>query len=77
MGAAFVYFLVPETKGLSLEEMDIVFGSVGHAQADAERMAEIHKEVGLDQIVRGDSVSAGHGYDEKAGIEHKSGSMSE
>ena len=32
-GAVFVWFVVPETKRLTLEEMDILFGSVGLAQA--------------------------------------------
>lgn len=39
---------MPETKGLSLEEMDEVFGSVGVAAADQERMTEISKRIGLD-----------------------------
>jgi hypothetical protein len=47
LGAGFIYFFFPETKGLSLEEMDILFGSSGAAAADAERMREINKEVGL------------------------------
>ena len=44
----FVILVVPETKGLSLEEMDEVFGSVGVAAADQARMAEITKRLGLD-----------------------------
>lgn len=38
---------VPETKGLTLEEMDDVFGSVGLAAADQQRQAEINKAIGL------------------------------
>jgi hypothetical protein len=38
---------VPETKQLTLEEMDIVFGSSGVAAADQERMDQINREVGL------------------------------
>ncbi|KAK4636496.1 putative quinate permease [Fulvia fulva] len=29
LGAGFIWFAFPETKGLSLEEMDVLFGSVG------------------------------------------------
>jgi len=57
MGAAFIWIFFPETKGLSLEEMDMLFGSVGIAAADAERMREINKEVGLDDAVRHNSVN--------------------
>ncbi|KAM0691783.1 hypothetical protein Q7P36_007983 [Cladosporium allicinum] len=56
--AAFIYFFFPETKGLSLEEMDVLFGSVGAAAADTERMREIAREIGLDQVVKGDSISS-------------------
>lgn len=40
---------VPETKGLTLEEMDDVFGSEGLAVADQERQLAIEKRIGLDQ----------------------------
>ncbi|KAF2088801.1 general substrate transporter [Saccharata proteae CBS 121410] len=50
-GAVFVWLLVPETKGLSLEEMDLVFGSVGVAERDRERMGEVLREVGLEELV--------------------------
>lgn len=68
-GAAFIWIFFPETKGLSLEEMDTIFGSVGFAAADEERMREINKEVGLEDVVRGNSVS--HNIDEKPVIKEK------
>ncbi|EAQ83441.1 hypothetical protein CHGG_09845 [Chaetomium globosum CBS 148.51] len=55
LGAAFIWFIVPETKRLTLEEMDVVFGSEGTAAADFERMEEINNEIGLNQILRGDA----------------------
>lgn len=66
LGAAFVWFFVPETKRLTLEEMDIIFGSEGTAQADFERMEEINKEIGLDSLLRSTGKSS-HGVlaDEK------------
>ncbi|KAK4034331.1 sugar transporter [Parachaetomium inaequale] len=59
MGAAFIWFFVPETKRLTLEEMDVVFGSEGTAAADFERMEEINNEIGLTQILRGEGVVTG------------------
>jgi sugar porter (SP) family MFS transporter len=50
LGAVFIWFFVPETKRLSLEEMDIIFGSEGAAQKDQERMAEINQEIGLTAL---------------------------
>jgi len=52
LGAGFVWFYVPETKRLTLEEMDVIFGSEGTAQADFERMTEINREIGLDALLR-------------------------
>ncbi|KAI0729232.1 general substrate transporter [Fomitopsis betulina] len=58
-GALFIALFVPETKGLTLEEMDSVFGSEGLAAADAERQLAIEKRLGLDQyaFVTPDSAS--------------------
>lgn len=63
--------LVPETKRLTLEEMDIVFGASGVAEADRERMAAINREVGLERFLQGDErlsdEKQGADFDEKTG----------
>lgn len=51
LGAGFIFFVCPETKGLSLEEMDILFGSVGVAAREKERWDEVHNEVGLTELL--------------------------
>ncbi|KAI1823294.1 sugar transporter [Xylaria intraflava] len=53
LGAVFIWFFVPETKRLTLEEMDAIFGSEGTAQADTERMEEISREIGLTAMLQG------------------------
>ena len=59
LGALFVWFIVPETKNKTLEEMDLVFGSFT-AQKDKDILSAIRSEVGLTQLLRGDSsVGAG------------------
>lgn len=72
IGAAFIWFYVPETKRLSLEEMDIIFGSEGHAQADNERMAEINREIGLTQMLTGM-----HGGNSEPVVPEKKGNIDE
>ncbi len=52
LGAAFIWFFVPETKRLTLEEMDIIFGSEGTSQADFERMEEINNAIGLTAMLQ-------------------------
>jgi len=67
LGGLFVMFLVPETKGLTLEEMDEVFGDpAGLGQADIERQKSIQRRLGL--LVEDDG-----GKDEK---DRSSGSVS-
>lgn len=51
MGALFIFFFVPETKQLTLEEMDRVFGSVGLAQVEMDRQAKVNADIGLDKLV--------------------------
>jgi hypothetical protein len=52
-GAAFVWYYVPETKRLTLEEMDVIF----------ERMTEINREIGLDAILGRGDTSGGSGLE--------------
>jgi hypothetical protein len=66
---------VPETKRLTLEEMDLVFGSSGVAVADRERMAQINREIGLDTRVDGEKQSdddkEATAFDEKGRSKHE------
>ena len=67
-GAFFVWLFVPETKALSLEEMDILFGSIGVAARDKEIMAEINREVGLTDMAGEESK---HGKESPTGEESR------
>ncbi|TLD33099.1 hypothetical protein PspLS_00090 [Pyricularia sp. CBS 133598] len=50
-GIAWIYFYLPETKDVSLEEMDRVFGSHTGAE-DARLLAEAQRDVGLIDFLR-------------------------
>ena len=69
VGAVFIWLGVPETKRLSLEEMDIVFGGAGEnmAAVDRERMEGIRRDIGLDEATRGlgEGESGSEGEKEK------------
>lgn len=81
LGAAFIWFYVPETSRLTLEEMDIVFGSSGVAAEDQTRMQAINEEIGLEERIRhltGRSMSAGaKGMTEKEASHHTADRSSE
>jgi hypothetical protein len=55
IGAVWVYFFVPETKGRTLEEMDELFGVTGMAAADGDRKRRIEREIGLLALLGEDS----------------------
>ena len=56
----YVIFLVPETKGRTLEEMDEVFGSVGLAAAASGRKQRIEREIGLLALVVAEPADEKH-----------------
>lgn len=83
IGVLWVFFLVPETKGRTLEEMDELFGEVGFAQDDLAVKAGIEREIGLTALLGGEEPGmeeedklgdkiADHGSDEL--VEKREGS---
>ena len=57
-GALATFLFVPETKGLTLEEMDEIFGSAGLAAGEQERLEAIERRIGLDAYNDPDPNSA-------------------
>ncbi|KAF5385779.1 hypothetical protein D9615_002691 [Tricholomella constricta] len=58
LSIVFMYFFVPETKGKTLEEMDLVFGS-HTSQEETATLAEIQNEVGLTALLHGHEKDQG------------------
>lgn len=62
---AFVYFFIPETKMISLEEIDVIFGSVSHASKGADMLGVSTqlpdaKEVSMAEITEEGKPHAHH-----------------
>lgn len=59
IGALYVYFLVPETRGRTLEEMDELFGATSFAAEDESLRLRIEQEIGLFSLLgEGDIVDS-------------------
>ena len=67
IGGVFIYFVVPETRNLTLEEMDEVFGDeAGNAIDDRNRLVQIYTELrlfGAGDSAEGEKDGAEHGED--------------
>ncbi|KAK5125359.1 hypothetical protein LTR85_000468 [Meristemomyces frigidus] len=61
VGAAWVWLVVPETSGRTLEEMDELFGEVGFATADLSTKARIEREIGLTALLGDEDRNASIG----------------
>ncbi|PGH14398.1 hypothetical protein AJ79_03040 [Helicocarpus griseus UAMH5409] len=72
IGALYVWFLVPETKGLTLEEMDELFGSTGMAAEDDKLKQEIELNLGIAELLGAASGDNDFLDDKKATATHSS-----
>lgn len=54
----FTYFFIPETRGKSLEEMDVVFGDTA-AHEEKTRLFNIAASIGLTELIRAEKLEVG------------------
>ncbi|KAH7333440.1 general substrate transporter [Rhexocercosporidium sp. MPI-PUGE-AT-0058] len=57
--AFFVWFMIPETKGTSLEEIDVLFGGANHTEKGADLLHvedAHHAHIGVDNIHHDDTI---------------------
>jgi len=72
LSAAFVWFILPETKNVSLEEMDIVWGDDSRTSAnDLERLARINERIGLTKLAHADDEKSHSEHDEDGKPAHE------
>lgn len=73
IAAAYVAFLVPETKGRTLDELDAVFGdSSGRSKWEGDLMLQAQQEVGLLDVASARRTSsADHFTKDQHNFEHK------
>ena len=57
LALVFTYFFVPETRGKSLEDMDMVFGDTA-AHEEKTRLFDIAASMGLTDVLPDDKVQA-------------------
>jgi hypothetical protein len=56
--AFFVWFLVPETKHIALEEIDVLFGGQNHTEKGGDLLNvedPHHAQIGVDNVISSDS----------------------
>ncbi|KAJ5609476.1 hypothetical protein N7528_010043 [Penicillium herquei] len=56
IGAIYVWLLVPETRGRTLEEMDELFGTTAFAAEDEALRVRIEQEIGLLALLGGEEI---------------------
>ena len=76
-GFLFIWLGVPETKRLTREEMDILFGSRGVAEGDKERMRGINREIGLEDALARIGMPVGGRGGERNGSEQEDSNSSD
>ena len=57
--AIFVFFLIPETKGVPLEEVDVLFGGANHIEKGGSLLQvedSHHAHVGVDNKIAGERI---------------------
>ena len=57
--AIFVFFLIPETKGVPLEEVDVLFGGANHIEKGGNLLQvedSHHAHVGVDNKIARDRI---------------------
>lgn len=62
--AIFVYFLIPETKGVHLEEVDVLFGGANHTEKGGDLLHvedPHHAHIGVDNTDTFDKIEMATG----------------